>query len=170
LSGDYVNDRVTALPTRALAGCSSLRSVRFDAVITIGDYSLSPSGVKMATFPSATTSGTNIFRNQTGGRVLDLWVATSFAGISLNGCGTMNNGALVLRSLTLCTLDNNWSINFRPYFYVPKVMADGSDGIAVYESATNWSNYAGRFRYIEDYTVDGTLYGELDLEKMGVSI
>ena len=37
------------------------------------------------------------------------------------------------------------------YVYVPKEMADGSDGVAAYSSATNWSVYAGQFRYIEDY-------------------
>ena len=37
------------------------------------------------------------------------------------------------------------------YIYVPKKMLDGTDGIAVYEAATNWSALAGQFRYIEDY-------------------
>ena len=37
------------------------------------------------------------------------------------------------------------------YIYVPKKMEDGRSGIAAYESATNWSSFAGQFRYIEDY-------------------
>lgn len=52
------------------------------------------------------------------------------------------------------------------YIYVPKIMADGSDGVALYDSSSNWAHYAGKFRAIEDYTVDGTLWGELDPMKI----
>jgi hypothetical protein len=35
-----------------------------------------------------------------------------------------------------------------------------------YKAATNWSTYAGRIRALEDYTVDGTITGELDESKI----
>lgn len=37
------------------------------------------------------------------------------------------------------------------YIYVPKVMADGTDGVAAYKAATNWAAYADQIRAIEDY-------------------
>lgn len=36
------------------------------------------------------------------------------------------------------------------YFYAPKKLGKVGDGIAAYEAATNWSVFAGQFRYIED--------------------
>jgi hypothetical protein len=48
------------------------------------------------------------------------------------------------------------------YIYVPRAM------IETLSSATNWS--ALQFRAIEDYTVDGTTTGELDLAKMGLEV
>jgi hypothetical protein len=44
------------------------------------------------------------------------------------------------------------------YIYVPRDMLDA------YVSATNWSVYGEQFRVLEDYTVDGTITGELDVE------
>ena len=46
------------------------------------------------------------------------------------------------------------------YIYVPKSLVDS------YKSATNWSVYANQFRALEDYTVDGTVTGELDESKI----
>ena len=46
------------------------------------------------------------------------------------------------------------------YIYVPKALIED------YKVATNWATYADQFRAIEDYTVDGTIYGELDESKI----
>lgn len=46
------------------------------------------------------------------------------------------------------------------YIYVPK------DLVESYKTATNWSTYATQFRALEDYTVDGTVNGELDESKI----
>ena len=47
------------------------------------------------------------------------------------------------------------------YIYVPR------DLIASYEAATNWSTFAGRYRALEDYTVDGTITGAFDDTRLG---
>lgn len=49
------------------------------------------------------------------------------------------------------------------YVYVPSSLIDS------YKTATNWSSIADQFRAIEDYTVDGTLTGDMDYDKMGVT-
>ena len=46
------------------------------------------------------------------------------------------------------------------YIYVPRDMVD------TIKSATNWSQYATQIRALEDYTVDGTIDGELDESKI----
>ena len=46
------------------------------------------------------------------------------------------------------------------YVYVPSALVDS------YKAATNWSVYAEQIRALEDYTVDGTITGELDETKI----
>ena len=50
--------------------------------------------------------------------------------------------------------------NGKGYIYVPRAMVD------TLKSATNWSTYATQIRALEDYTVDGTITGELDESKI----
>lgn len=46
------------------------------------------------------------------------------------------------------------------YIYVPRTLIDS------YKTATNWTAFAAQFRVLEDYTVDGTITGELDWNKV----
>lgn len=46
------------------------------------------------------------------------------------------------------------------YIYVPRTLVDS------YKAANGWSTYASQFRALEDYTVDGTITGELDESKI----
>jgi hypothetical protein len=75
--------------------------------------------------------------------------------------------ALIFRKTTLCKMENANALTRTPiadgtgYIYVPSALVDS------YKAATNWSTYAAQFRAIEDYTVDGTITGELDPEKVG---
>lgn len=73
--------------------------------------------------------------------------------------------SFILRGNTVVTLatrvfaDIN-AANTGLHIYVPARLVD------TYKSATNWSAFASYFRAIEDYTVDGTLTGELDESKI----
>ena len=58
-------------------------------------------------------------------------------------------------AFTLTRIDNGDG-----YIYVPRALVDS------YKTAYNWSIYASRFRALEDYTVDGTITGELDRSKI----
>ena len=77
-----------------------------------------------------------------------------------------NISALILRNDKICTLYNSNAFNETPiqsgtgYIYVPR------DFIEDYKVAENWSTYATQFRALEDYTVDGTITGELDESKI----
>ena len=72
-----------------------------------------------------------------------------------------------MRSTEICTISKSDVLNNTPttnnktgYIYVPRALVDS------YKSATNWSTYASQFRALEDYTVDGTIMGELDESKI----
>lgn len=74
--------------------------------------------------------------------------------------------ALILRNNSIVTLGYTNALQMSGiavavgYIYVPSALVD------IYKSATNWSTYATKFRALEDYTVDGTITGELDESKI----
>lgn len=77
-----------------------------------------------------------------------------------------NLSTLILRNTNLVTLSSSNALTATPikngtgYIYVPSALIDS------YKTATNWSVYASQFRALEDYTVDGTITGELDESKI----
>ena len=83
---------------------------------------------------------------------------------AFNYCSSFKT--LILSSETMCTLSNTMAFNGTSiksgtgYIYVPRALLD------TYKVATNWSTFANQFRALEDYTVDGTVTGELDESKI----
>jgi hypothetical protein len=90
---------------------------------------------------------------------------------------SMGLKALILRNLKAVTVSdlydtestynkNNLFSTYDPiykgtgYIYVPANLID------TYKSLGGWSKYASQFRALEDYTVDGTITGELDQSKI----
>jgi hypothetical protein len=74
--------------------------------------------------------------------------------------------ALILREQSkVCSLAGYNALSYSSiptigYIYVPSALVER------YKVATNWSEFAARFRALEDYTVDGTTTGELDPSKI----
>ena len=96
---------------------------------------------------------------------IDMPVLTSIEENSLEKCSALTK--LILRNTeTVCSLNATSALSNTPianrtgYIYVPSTL------IGSYQSATNWSTYADKFRVLEDYTVDGTTTGELDMTKI----
>ena len=110
-----------------------------------------------------TTTGQNSFNYCERLTLLDL---PNLINISLQSFERTNLTTLILRSDTMCKLSAVNALSYTPimrktgYIYVPASLIDS------YKSATNWSTYANQFRAIEDYTVDGTITGELDETKI----
>ena len=72
-----------------------------------------------------------------------------------------NTKRLILRSNSVVTLGGKSNIiSTTGHIYVPRALVED------YKVATNWSNFATQFRALEDYTVDGTITGELDETKI----
>lgn len=111
-----------------------------------------------------TTVGEYAFYGCTELVEVDLPNMTTIKANAMNGCSVLK--ALILRGETVCTLANANALTGTPiasgtgYIYVPAALVDS------YKAATNWSTYADQFRALEDYTVDGTVDGELDETKI----
>ena len=129
----------------AFAGLTSIAEIRLQAIKTLTNQ---------------------CFRQCYGSiKLVDLGACTYIDGYTFYGCPYIKN--LVLRSETLCALASytglcgfSGSTTINTKIYVPRALVDS------YKAATNWSTYADKFRALEDYTVDGTVTGELDETKI----
>ena len=115
---------------------------------------------------SATSIGAAAFYSCSVLTTANFPVATSIGDSAFDSCSVLKS--LLLRGNNVCTLSNANAFNSTPiasgtgYIYVPSALVEQ------YKAASKWSTYAAQFRALEDYTVDGTITGELDPSKVGV--
>ena len=86
---------------------------------------------------------------------------TSISSMCFQGLGKVK--AYAFRNTTaVVTMSNSnaFSSSFVANILVPSALVDE------YKAATNWSSRAGKIKALEDYTVDGTVTGELDVSKL----
>lgn len=167
---EFMDDTITDIPSYAFVNCKLLTVFHTPLVTSIGIEAFQDAGVKKLCFPNLILAGAQAFRSMNSLEYVDLPVCTRIGALVFYMTGTLKT--LILRSNTMCTLDNvnalqgNWSGNTPQiakgtgYVYVPRALVDS------YKAATNWSTYADQFRALEDYTVDGTTTGELDETKI----
>lgn len=126
----------------AFAYCSALTTVKIPLSESVGYFS---------------------FYKCTGLTIADFPRATSVSRSAFNECTALK--ALVLRRETLATLSDVNALEDTPIesgtgcIYVPGALVDS------YKADSKWSTYANQFRKLEDYTVDGTITGEIDLNR-----
>lgn len=127
--------KLTTLSVCTFYGCSSLLSINFPFVSLLPNQCFYQcERLTKADFGIAKSISTKVFM---GAKALT---------------------TLILRKTdAIVTLGNINALNSTPiasgtgYVYVPKTLADGSDGVATYQAATNWATYANQIRAIEDY-------------------
>ena len=91
--------------------------------------------------------------------LVDLPNITTIGLQAFYGCTALRS--LILRKTTLVTLESyNAIATGQGYIYVPAALVDS------YKTNGVWKTYASQFRALEDYTVDGTITGELDETKI----
>lgn len=71
-----------------------------------------------------------------------------------------NISQIILRYNGICRAVNKPTLPITCYIYVPRALKDQ------YVNETNWTTVSNQFRILEDFTVDGTTTGELDLTKI----
>lgn len=157
-SGNYLFNTCTSLETvnlpalerftsrtagQAFNKCTSLKTLTLPKLLEVPSYCMQLAGVEFVDLPSATYIGDGAF----------------------NVCSNLN--ALLLRNTNaVATLQNVRAFDSTPiksgagFVYVPASLVNS------YKTATNWTTYAAQIRALEDYTVDGTITGKLDMTKI----
>lgn len=183
----YTNERVTSIGNQALMQSTSLKSVSFPNAKTAGisafnnctslvDVNLpSLQSMSIQTFyacnsleylklPSLKSVAVQSIRTCKKIAVVDLPVCTSISNLAFDSDPALK--CIILRSSTMCTLVSSAALNGTliasgtGYVYVPRNL------IASYQAAAQWSTYPNQFRALEDYTIDGTTSGDIDMTKI----
>lgn len=162
-------ENVTSLGQRAFVACKALTELYFPKLVSpqATQAFLDCSGLTViprTAFPALTVLWVNFFGGCTNLTRAEFDAVSTVYQTVFGGC--TNFKTLVLRYDGVAVLKNQNCFESTliasgtGYIYVPSAHIEG------YKTATNWSLYADQFRAIEDYTVDGTVNGDLDESKI----
>lgn len=150
----------TKLDTSAFSGCNALVDIVADKVATIGAGVFTDcKALKSVRFPTLKEIPASCFSGCTALQSADFAAVTKISTTVFYGCSL---STLILRNTAgVATLGSTNSFVGTPiesgkgYIYVPSALADS------YKAASYWSTFANQFRKLEEWTVDGTVTGEL---------
>lgn len=154
---------LTSIGTNCFTKCPSIKSVNLPELGAVGASCFGYIGVSRLVIPKATSVGNSALTNSKSLKYVDLPKCTAIANYGLRNNSLLET--LILRSETMCTL-SNYALNStkiankKGYVYVPSALIEN------YKVATNWSKMSTQFRALEEYTIDGTINGELDESKI----
>ena len=150
---------LTKIGEQAFRGCKALKTISLPALtVTTGYLGFEGcSALESVIFPVEEEVGIYSFQGCSSLKIIDL---PALSKIKTGGLQCQNLIALLLRKNSVCTLENTNAfqgaiVNGTGYIYVPSALIDS------YKAAANWSNFADQFRSLEEWTVDGTVTGEL---------
>ena len=163
---EYETNRLTYVGSNAFANCTKLVNVNLPLVTKIGYCGFYYChALKNIYIPLVTTIENDAFQACRVLEMIDLPNVTSIGSRPFVNCYELKT--VILRSETMCTLgQHNEPFYNTPiakgtgYIYVPRALID------TYTADSVWSTFADQFRALEDYTVDGTITGELDSSKI----
>lgn len=156
---------VTLVDEGGFSHCIALESVNLPKCEEIkgGAFSNDSTAVNALTkmtLPVVRKIGDRAFRMNAGIEILDLPSATSLGNQMFQYCKSLR--AIILRSETQCSLgynafdESSVKNGGTGLIYVPRALLEN------YKSASYWSLVKNQFRALEDYTLDGTVTGELN--------
>lgn len=153
----------TSIGSNCFTNCPTITSINLPELTAVGASSLNYIGVKNLVLPKVTSIGNSALTNSKTLAYVDLPLCTSIVNYGLRNNSQL--ATLILRSTTMCTLasyglNSTKIMNKQGYVYVPAALIDS------YKVATNWSKMSSQFRALEEYTIDGTINGELDDTKI----
>lgn len=153
----------TSIGAQGIAKNPKLSIINLPKVKTIGGSVLTYISAQKLVLPECTSIGNSSLTNCPNLTYVDLPKCTSIVNYGLRNNAKLET--LIMRSPTMATL-SNYALNStaiankKGYIYVPSALVDS------YMAATNWSKMSTQFRALEDYTIDGTINGELDESKI----
>lgn len=140
----------TDIDSNAFRSCMSLTTCDCSSARYIGQNAFTTcEQLKAINLPLITNIYTETFWNCRSLTTLDFPLVTNIANRAFASCSSLTS--LILRSETLCTLENVNAFNNTPikngtgYIYVPAALIDS------YKVDNTWSTFANQFRAIEDY-------------------
>lgn len=157
--------KATSIGSYAFRGCSGMTSFSAPRATTVSSYAFyGCSNLLEVNFQNISSVAGTCFYQCTKLKKADFGVKMkTLNGSSLAYCSALNH--LVLRypdGVVIIATNTFAGANFDGYVYVPSALVE------TYKTDGNWDSYAGsaKFRALEDYTVDGTITGELDESKI----
>lgn len=155
---------IAKVPTAAFYGCTMLEVNNFPSATGIDDNAFQNcKAIGKMSFPLVTSVKSNAFRDSSV-TMVDFSKKVSFSDYALHANSLT---AVILRGTTMSTTTSSGAFGSSSpvtlgtgYIYVPSSLID------TYKANNYWSKYANQFRALEDYTVDGTITGELDESKI----
>ena len=156
--------KANRLNQRCLEGCNALTELNAPMVKIIDANALVDcAALKRVNFPVLETLYNSGFASCMGLEIADIGTVKSIGGTAFHNCRALK--AVVIRNTsTVATLDGAGHFDNGPiaagtgYIYVPSALYDA------YRSASGWTTYTNQFRKLEEWTVDGTVTGEQDIE------
>lgn len=162
---------VTSIKAYGIYDCEVLKTVNLPNCKSFGSYVLynntsSSGGAEKIILPKLETIGPRCFNMLGSLKMVDFSCLKEIPSYSFLSCNMLI--AMVMRSETLCVRRDNNSLTGKFIndgscrFYVPRALVES------YKTAANWSKFANQFRPLEDYTLDGTISGELNETKLNL--
>lgn len=158
------DDRVDVVAGEIFYDCKALLNAEFPNATKIAYKAFyGCTALKGISIPNVKALEHNAFCYASSVEILDLPKCEKIDESALYGMSSLE--AIILRNTAGACVIDSWSTlaghAADRCIFVPRTFDDGSDGVEAYKAATNWSVYAEWIGAIEDYTVDGTLTGEL---------
>ena len=170
LSGEYVNDRVPYIGEHAFQRNMYLNTFRSKSVTRLKAYAFyGCNALEKAIFTSLNTveesafAGCHFLEMITFGADYPYTITIrekAFASCVELRCFVLPRVLSAVPMLAGGAFENSAIEHGTGYIYVPRSMVE------TYKASQSWSTYASQIRAIEDYTVDGTITGELDETKI----
>lgn len=154
---------VKELDSATCERCVSLEKVNFEAAESIDSACFSECrSLATVVFPSAKTVGMAAFYACENLEIVDFTAIEAIKARAFLGCTSLK--AVIIRNestVCVCDLtafDESAVFEGRGFVYIPSSMWD--------YYAAGYGDYIAVFRVLEDYTVDGTITGDLDESKI----
>lgn len=153
----------TVLGNYAFYGCTALRSLEAPLLTALGSYAFYQCrSLREAVLPAASGIPSSCFFGCTQLELVDIGVAGNISDSAFSGCSRLKHFVMRREDGVVALPASAFGrTTVTAYFYVPRAQRDAT------AAASNWNAFpAERFRVLEDYTVDGTVWGALDAGKI----